>query len=323
MTPFVTNMVPTKYITTENKDFEGQQSEHKYAATPVRQTAGAPVKIKYSYDGKSAMRTEEYANGESKFFPITFEEYENALKQSQYAAAGRVTVQSTKNPSAASSSSSSYRQKVESESSQSVLTSGSQAATPGSSLVHKIITIPIKTHGSESSSSYGYQQASSGSGRYVGNTAAENQLAEQGQAPAVLVHNVQTVLPVKTHSSSSSSSSSYSYHKSSGGNFDGGEVESLGEKGIKHGALLVQGVPLSQTVGHGGAGNSYSSSSSYSSASSQYSNSGFGPGKGNFHEVKTSYSSNSSNNNGKKSENREASVSVNDNGKVDSYHVKS
>lgn len=132
------------------------------------------------------------------------------------------------------------------------------------------------------------------------------------------VSPVQTyVSPVQTYvspqsSSKSSSSSSYHYFSSNG---------KSGEQLVPNSNIFANSDGSSFHQGHASLLQNLGKSNIGSDSEFVLSSSGTPQKK--TYGFSTAYSSQSSNINGKVTENREASVAVNDNGKIDSYHVKS
>lgn len=125
------------------------------------------------------------------------------------------------------------------------------------------------------------------------------------------------VSPVRTYispqsSSKSSSSSSYHYVSSNG---------QSGEQLVPNSNIFVSPEGSSLHQSHSSLLQNLGKSNIGSDT--EFASSSFGVPQKKTFGFSTAYSSHSSNINGKVTENREAAVAVNDNGKIDSYHVKS
>lgn len=193
------------------------------------------------------------------------------------------------------------------------------------------VQIPILVHGVPQntgyySSKYGSsssQSSSSGSqlglssGGYTGDATSFDTSNLFGNSDKFSIPVQTYVSPVQTYvspqsSSKSSSSSSYHYFSRNG---------QAGEQLVPNSNIFANSDGSSSQQSHASLLHNLGKSSIGSDA--EFVHSSFGAPQKKTYGFSTAYSSHSSNINGKVTENREASVAVNDNGKLDSYHVKS
>lgn len=337
LTSYIGNRVPSKLTLSperhydeerdsinynENSETNAQQKVHKYHAVPINQVPQLPLKIKYTYDGKTLKKFEVYEAGVLKQVPISVEETENTLKEIksqvssqnvQYAAQPSSQIKEKEpegyyypiqSQSSPASQVQTFKKEESSHSHQTYSSGDSSIATNAEQFAHLPLNI-------DSQKQYGQG--------YLGvlPPVAASQISEEkvGQAtqvlanqPAILVRGAPQYIPLQNQQSDSTFHSSSHFSGANGGFlypqdylFD---TQSTGSAFQKHSALnqnsgSLYGDDLGSLIG----GSKLPLKSSYG--------------------VSTSFSSSSSNINGKKSENRQASVSVNDNGKVDTYNVKS
>lgn len=361
LTTFVTSKVPNKvsavdkltsaqsenhYLHNENKDtyyenvgssidseVNNQQQEHKFDAIPVASLGPEmPIKIKYVYDGKTLKKYEEYSSGAVKNIPISIEESENTLREIQKQTSSQVSQSYISQPVAHEKPESdgyyypkgqpipypSNVQTIKKEQSQS--SHLQQSITGGN--VDQFSHLPLNVNSQKqyyvpSSSGYVGVLPPSSQVKYEANAQLTDEFSQlQHENPAILVGGVPQVIPapVPVTSQHSSFSSGSSSHSSS---YSGGQSGGF--------------VYPSDSLASSQTSSDFIEKLSSLNSGSKLLNCGdclTGVGSSNLpvknsYGIATSFSSSSSNINGKKSENRHASVSVNDNGKVDTYNVKS
>lgn len=311
-----------------NSDVNSRQKEQKYDAIPVlNKVADLPVKIKYIYDGKTLHKYEEFSSGFVKEVPITVEERENIFKEVQKESASHTSQSYVSNQpvSHEKPESDGYYyypkpstvQTFKKEQSQS--THSQQSIANGN--VEQFSHLPLNVNSQKQyySQQAGYQGVippSSSQISYEGSDQTVDAFNSHRGIPNILVQGVPQLVPVQSqHSSSSSSGSTFHSTSASGSGTSGSFV------------FPSDSLASSQT-----GGNLLEKISSLNTSGSKLSICGSDcltdvvpsnlPAK-NSYGISTSFSSSSSNINGKKTENRQASVTVNDNGKVDTYNVKS
>lgn len=180
------------------------------------------------------------------------------------------------------------------------------------------------SHSFSSGSQFGESAGASQNLKYTGDGIGLDKTSLYGNADQVSIP-VQTyvspvhtyVSPVRTYvspqsSSKSSSSSSYHYFSSKG---------QSGEQLVPNPNIFVSPEGSSLHQSHSSLLQNLGKSNIGSDT--EFASSSFGVPQKKTFGFSTAYSSHSSNINGKVTENREAAVAVNDNGKIDSYHVKS
>ncbi|XP_065223694.1 uncharacterized protein LOC135847892 [Planococcus citri] len=320
-----------------SSDVNIQQKEHKYNAVPYNQVIDRPVKIKYVYDGKTLHKMEEYSSGAVKNVPITVEEYENTLKEIQQQSSSHASQSYVSQPvshekpesdgyyyypKAQGLSLPSNTQTIKKEESQS--SHSQQTITNGN--VEQFSHLPLNVNSQKQYATHsGYTGTQSGYAGVVPPASSQINYFESGaqsadafnlqnENPAILVRGVPQLIPVQNQQHSSSSSGS-TFHSSSYSGSNGGSF-----------VFPADSITSSHT-----SGDVFEKLSSLNTSGTKLLNCGdclTGLGASNLpvknsYGIATSFSSSSSNINGKKTENRQASVSVNDNGKVDTYNVKS
>jgi len=346
LTTFVTNKTPSKlssaatenhYVQSENtgsfnyekvgskieSEVNNQQEEHKYdAVSPVIIGSELPIKIKYVYDGKTVKKIEIYSSGASQNVPITVEEQNNVLKemrkQSSYGSQSHnIHPVSHEKPESDGYSYPpkdqtflypSNEQTFKKEQSQS--SHSQQTITDGN--VHQFHHLPLNVNSQKqyyTQSGYAGVLPPFSQVKYEGSEQsadAFNRLQNEPlKDPVILIGGIPQLIPVQNQQSSSSSGSTFHSASYSGG-IKGGFVSP------------ADSLASSQT-----SGDVFEKLSSLNSGLSNIGVAASGVPIKNSYGVSTSFSSSSSNINGKKSENRHASVLVDDNGKVDTYNVKS
>lgn len=363
LTPFVSNKVPSKIISSTERHYDDKESygentletnthqkESKFNAIPSNRPE-LPIKIKYTYDGKNLLKTEEYSSGLVKPVPISIEEYENTLKEIH-----RQESQSSHSPKPeegyyyprvpAPTSAQTFKQ--ESSHSHQITSGDSLADRQESQSYHSLkpeeayyprVPAPtsVQTFKKEESS-HSHQTITSGDSLaeqlshlplqvdsqkqyypgYAGiipPVSASQISEEKNQAsaashvysasnPAILVRGVPYQIPIQNQFSDGAFQSS---HFSNGGHAFSSEFANVASEA--HNSALEKLATLDRTP-----------------ELCTDCITGLGVGKvplKNSYGISTSFSSSSTNVNGKKTENRKASVTVNDNGKVDTYNVKS
>lgn len=306
-----------------NSEINTQQQEHKYNAIPVgnQPVIDVPFKIKYTYDGKILRKYEVYTSGVEKEIPISVEEYDNTLREIQQHSTSHSTQSYNISPQPVS------HEKPESDGyyyypkpsnvqtfkkEQSQASHSQQTITNGN--VEQFSHLPLNVNSQKQyyTQQAGYQGIIPPAASQINYENSETAEAfHNSQNPAILVGGVPQLIPVQSQHSSSSGNT---FHSSSyTGGSTGGFVfpsDSLASSQTSHNlfdkfsTLNTSGTKLLNcddclTTGVSGV-----------------------PVK-NSYGISTSFSSSSSNINGKKTENRQASIAVNDNGKVDTYNVKS